>query len=60
MARCVIRFDLRAPSFGAPAPERRVTATTRAVRLVAVGVAGVPRIHVEEALFCCAEALRAG
>lgn len=46
--------------FGAPAPERRVTATTRAVRLVAVGVAGVPRIHVEEALFCCAEALRAG
>lgn len=46
--------------FGMTAPERRVTAATGVVRLVAVGVEGVPRIHVEEALFVCAEALRAG
>lgn len=43
--------------FGTIAGERRVTRATRRVRLVAVGVEGVPRIHVEEALFLCAEAL---
>ncbi len=46
--------------FGAIAPEHRVTGASRALRLVAIGVAGVPRICVEEALFGCAEALRAG
>ncbi len=46
--------------FGDVAPERRVSKGTRRVRLAAVGVAGVPRIHVEEALFTCAEALQAG
>lgn len=43
---------------GPVAPEHRVTGASRSLRLVAVGVAGVPRIHVEEALFGCAEALR--
>ena len=37
-----------------------MTGASRPLRLVAVGVAGVPRIHVEEALFGCAEALRTG
>lgn len=45
--------------FGPLAPRCRVTRASRRVRLVAVGVAGVPRIHVEEALFTCAEALQA-
>ncbi len=44
--------------FGAMAPEVRVTKRTRAVRLMAVGVAGVPGIHVEEALFGAAELLQ--
>lgn len=45
--------------FGPVAPENRVTSESRRVRLLAVGVAGVPAIHVEEALFACAEALQA-
>lgn len=45
--------------FGDVAPEHRVGPASRRVRLMAVGVAGVPRIHVEEALFACAEALQA-
>ncbi len=45
--------------FGDVAPAFRVTKRCRTVRLLAVGVAGVPRIHVEEALFACAEALQA-
>lgn len=44
--------------FGAIAPENRVTRRTRRIRLVAVGVAGVPAIHVEEALFGAAELLQ--
>jgi len=36
-----------------------VTGRSRHVRLAAVGVAGVPAVHVEEALFACVEALRA-
>ena len=44
--------------FGPVAPEHRVSRDSRRVRLVAVGVEGVPRIHVEEALFACAEALQ--
>lgn len=44
--------------FGAVAPEHRVSRESRRVRLAAVGVEGVPRIHVEEALFACAEALQ--
>lgn len=45
--------------FGAVAPAHRVTRASRRVRVGAVGVPGVPRIHVEEALFLCAEALQA-
>jgi DNA/RNA-binding domain of Phe-tRNA-synthetase-like protein len=44
--------------FGAGAPESEVTRATRRVRLVAVGVEGVPAIHVEEALFGAAELLQ--
>lgn len=44
--------------FGAVAAEHRVTRESRAARLVAIAVAGVPRIHVEEALFTCAETLQ--
>ena len=44
--------------FGALAPEHDVTRSTRLARLMAVGVAGVPAIHVEEALWACAEALQ--
>lgn len=43
--------------FGEIAAGHRVSRGSRRVRLVAVGVEGVPRIHVEEALFACAEAL---
>lgn len=44
--------------FGELAPENRVSRSTRLLRLLAVGVAGVPAIHVEEALWACAEALQ--
>jgi hypothetical protein len=62
------------PAAGAPGRGRRPAARRGAVRrrsgtqpgragqpppaLMAVGVEGVPRIHVEEALFACAEALQ--
>lgn len=39
------------------APGHRVTPRTESVALFAVGVDGVPRIHIEEALFICVEAL---
>ncbi len=44
--------------FGATAPEHRVGKRTRTVRIIAVGVAGVPGIHVEEALYAAAELLQ--
>ncbi|MBA2349511.1 MAG: hypothetical protein H0V81_14590 [Solirubrobacterales bacterium] len=44
--------------FGALATERQVTRETRTVRILAVGVAGVPAIHVEEAIFGAAELLQ--
>ena len=43
--------------FGDVAPGREVTSRTARLRLFAVGVAGVPAIHVEEALWACAEAV---
>lgn len=52
--------DARAPVavlFGAVAHDRAPQRATRALRLFAVGVAGVPDLHVEEALWTCAEAL---
>jgi DNA/RNA-binding domain of Phe-tRNA-synthetase-like protein len=43
--------------FGELAPDRQVVKATLAVRLFAVQVAGVPEVHVSEALWTCAEAL---
>lgn len=45
--------------FGDLAPGHEVTPRTRRVLLFAVGVAGVPAIHIEEALWLCAEVLGA-
>lgn len=43
--------------FGAQDPARAVTRRTRRLRLYSVAVAGVPPIHVEEALDLCLDAL---
>lgn len=43
--------------FGDRSPSHQVTARTERLRLFAIGVAGVPAIHVEEALWACAEAV---
>jgi DNA/RNA-binding domain of Phe-tRNA-synthetase-like protein len=45
--------------FGALAPDREVTRATRSIALVAVAVAGVPAIHVDEALWIAADVLLA-
>lgn len=44
--------------FGATAVGRGVTPKTKRTRLVAVGVAGVPEIAIEEALWLVADAMR--
>ena len=41
------------------APGHNVTPRTQRVALFAIGVDGVPRIHIEEALFICVEMLEA-
>jgi DNA/RNA-binding domain of Phe-tRNA-synthetase-like protein len=46
--------------FGAVAPSHEPRRRTQRLRLCAVGVAGVPAIHVEEALWTCSEALETG
>ncbi len=43
--------------FGELAPGHAATARTKRIALFSVGVEGVPAIHVEEALWVCAEAL---
>lgn len=43
--------------FGELAPGHAATTRTRRIALFSVGVEGVPAIHVEEALWVCAEAL---
>ena len=43
--------------FGEVARSRRPTRDSARLRLFAVAVSGVPALHVEEALFGCAEAL---
>ena len=43
--------------FGDVAPSRRPTRDSARLRLFAVAVPGVPDLHVEEALFGCADAL---
>lgn len=46
--------------FGDVAPSHAPDKTTTAVRVFSLQVAGVPELHVEEALWSCAEALRSG
>lgn len=50
---------IQALLFGGIAPGHEVTGRTRRVVLFSVGVAGVPMIHIEEALWVCAEVLSA-
>jgi len=49
-----------APLFGDPAPGHAVTRRTRRLCVFAVRVGGVPEMHVQEALWACAETLGAG
>jgi DNA/RNA-binding domain of Phe-tRNA-synthetase-like protein len=42
------------------APGHRVTPRTERIALFAIGVDGVPRIHIEESLFICVEMLEGG
>jgi hypothetical protein len=60
--RLVVADDRGAAAvlFGEIAPDRRPGRGTRCVRVFAVQVAGVPELHVQEALWGCAEALGAG
>jgi hypothetical protein len=51
---------IHAPLFGAPLPESAPGPATTEVTLYAIGVAGVPEIHVHEALWIAAELLGAG
>ena len=46
--------------FGEPLPERAVTPATERIALFSVQVAGVPSIHVEEALWLASEILLEG
>jgi DNA/RNA-binding domain of Phe-tRNA-synthetase-like protein len=48
---------VHATLFGEIAPGHEVSSRTRRIVLFAVGVDGVPSIHVEEALWVCVEAL---
>lgn len=43
--------------FGDVSPARAIGPATMRIRVAAIGVSGVPQIHVEEALWACAEAL---
>lgn len=52
------RATVHAPLFGDPAPRHAVGPGTERVALFAVGVDGVPAIHVEEALWLSVELLR--
>jgi DNA/RNA-binding domain of Phe-tRNA-synthetase-like protein len=49
-----------APLFGEPAPDRLPHRRTERLLLYALRVDGVPLVHVEEALWRCAETLAAG
>ena len=51
---------VHATLFGPPAPEHAPGLRTRGVVLFAVGVDGVPTIHMEEALWLAADVLAAG
>lgn len=60
--RLVVADDRGAAAvlFGDLAPDRMPRKETTRVRVFAVQVAGVPELHVQEALWGCAEALGAG
>lgn len=60
--RLIVADELAAVGelFGAIAPGRGVHAQTSQAMLFAVRVPGVPDIHVEEAMWTCAELLQAG
>jgi DNA/RNA-binding domain of Phe-tRNA-synthetase-like protein len=51
---------VHAALFGSPAPEHAPGPRTRAVVLFAVGVDGVPAIHLEEALWAATDAITGG
>jgi DNA/RNA-binding domain of Phe-tRNA-synthetase-like protein len=51
---------IHAMLFGQVATGHGAGSRTRRIALFSVGVEGVPAIHVEEALWVCAEALRTG
>ena len=51
--------NVHALLFGGIAPGHGVSERTERIALFAVGVQGVPAIHIEEALWVCAEVLRA-
>jgi hypothetical protein len=51
---------VHAPLFGAPLPGSAPAGSTTAATLYAVGVAGVPEIHVHEALWLAAEVIGPG
>jgi DNA/RNA-binding domain of Phe-tRNA-synthetase-like protein len=50
--------SIHALLFGRPAPGHEADAATPRIVLFSVAVAGVPAIHLEEALWTCAEVLR--
>jgi len=52
--------NVHALLFGEVAPGHGVSSRTSRIALFAVGVAGVPAIHVEEALWTCVEVLTGG
>jgi hypothetical protein len=51
---------IHAMLFGEVATGHGAGSRTRRIAAFSVGVEGVPAIHVEEALWVCAEALRSG
>jgi hypothetical protein len=51
------RRTVHAPLFGAPLPGHEAGPSAATVALYAIGVAGVPQIHVEEALWLAADLL---
>ena len=51
------RRTVHAPLFGTPLPGHEARPSAATVALYAVGVAGVPQIHIDEALWVAAELL---
>lgn len=53
-------MEIHALLFGPVAPGHEVAQRTKRVSVFAVGVEGVPEIHIEEALWICAETMASG